>query len=104
MSQTVAAKVPFNATSVGKCMCPKCPVQTKSQCVSGKLATIKDALKKNPLKREDIPGVYCSSGAATCKDIDPKQSCICGTCSIYDQYKLGSGKPGGKFCQYGEAK
>jgi hypothetical protein len=104
MSQTIVTKVPFDATNVGKCMCPKCPVQAKSQCVSGKLTTIKEALKKSPLKREDIPGVYCSSGSATCKDIDSRQSCICGTCRVYDQYKLGSGKPGGKLCTYGEAK
>ncbi len=60
MSEIIGNKVPFTPTNVGKCQCPKCPVQSKSQCVSGKLATIKEALSKSPLKREDIPGQYCA--------------------------------------------
>jgi len=78
MNQVISTKVSFTASNVGKCMCPKCPVQAKSLCFSGKLTSIKDALAKTPLIREDIPGVYCSTGAATCKDLDPKQSCIFG--------------------------
>ena len=51
MRQTAGISIPFTGASVGKCMCPKCPVQGKSQCVAGKLSTIKDALKASPLKR-----------------------------------------------------
>ena len=104
MAQTTGVKVPFVKASVSKCMCPKCPVQSKSQCVSGKLSTIKDALKANPLKREDIPGVYCSTGTATCRDLDPKQSCICGGCAVFSQYKLAGFKPVGYYCRDGNAK
>ncbi len=85
-------------------MCPKCPVQAKSQCVASKLARITEALKMKPLKREDIPGVYCSSGAATCADLDPKQSCLCGSCAVFSQYDLASHMPVGKYCRDGSAR
>ncbi len=104
VEQMSSSKVPFIAANVGKCMCPKCPVQAKSQCVSGKLATIKDALGKSPLKREDIPGVYCATGTATCQDLNPSQPCICGKCTVFTEYKLASGKPVGYFCRDGSAK
>ncbi len=104
MSEAISAKVPFSTANVGKCMCPQCPVQSKSQCAAGKLATIKDALAKKPLSREDIPGVYCSTGTATCNDLDPSQSCICGTCAVFNQYNLASGKPVGYYCRDGFAK
>lgn len=104
MNQVISSKVSFTASNVGKCMCPKCPVQAKSQCVSDKLTSIKDALAKTPLIREDIPGVYCSTGAATCKDLDPKQSCICGGCAIFSQFSLAEGLPVGYFCRDGFAK
>ena len=104
MVQTAGVKVPFSTTTVTKCMCPKCPVQGKSQCVSGKLATLNEALKARPLKREDIPNVYCSTGMATCRDLDPKQSCLCGGCSVFSKYKLDSFEPVGYYCQHGAAK
>lgn len=104
MSQVVGVKVPFTTATVGKCMCPKCPVQTKSKCVSGKLATIQDALKMSPLKKEDIPGVYCSTGTATCRDLNPKQSCICGSCANFSDYKLAGFKPVGYYCKGGAAR
>jgi hypothetical protein len=104
MNQAIIAKVSFSASNVGKCLCPKCPVQSKSQCAGGKLAAIKEALARKPLIREDIPGVYCSTGTATCKDLDPKQSCLCGGCAVFSHYKLDTGLPAGYFCRDGFAK
>jgi hypothetical protein len=49
MNQAISAKVSFTGSNVGKCMCPNRPVQAKSQCVSSKLTSIKDALVKIPL-------------------------------------------------------
>ncbi len=103
MSQT-AVKIPFTVASVAKCMCPRCPVQTDSKCVSSKLATITEALKAAPLKRDAIPGVYCASGTATCGDLDPKQACMCGSCAIFSQYDLANRSPVGKYCRDGSAK
>jgi hypothetical protein len=44
-------------------------------------------MQEKPLSRENIPGVYCSSGTATCTDLNPNMSCICGTCSVFADYK-----------------
>jgi hypothetical protein len=104
MNQTASTKVPFTTTNVGTCLCPKCPVQAKSQCVSGKLTTIGQALSKSPLNREEIPGLYCSTGTATCKDLDPTQSCICGNCGVFSQYSLATGTPAGYYCRDGFAR
>jgi hypothetical protein len=98
------SRVAFNAGNVGKCQCPKCPVQAKSQCASEKLGAITQALSKNPLLREDIPGVYCSTGKATCQDLDPTKSCICGGCSVFKEQSLATGTPVGYYCRDGYAK
>lgn len=64
MTIDVTTRVPFTVATASKCMCFKCPVQAKSQCVVEKLSIISNALKAPTLKREDIPGVYCSTGTA----------------------------------------
>lgn len=104
MARTVAIKVPFNKTTVSKCMCPDCPTQSESSCVSGKMAQIKDTLAKNPLRREDIPGVYCSTGQASCKDTDFSKDCICGSCAVFSEYNLAMGQPQGYYCRDGATK
>jgi len=104
MAQQVSHKVSFVVGTVSKCMCPKCPVQAKSQCVTKLVGGLGEALKRNPLKHEEIPGAYCGAGKATCTDLDPKQNCICGGCPIFAQYKLASGKPVGYYCRDGASK
>jgi hypothetical protein len=104
MDQAIGTKVPFSAANVGRYQCPKCPVQAKSQCVSGKLTSISQALSKSPLVREEIPGIYCATGTATCKDLDPTQSCICGTCGVFGEYSLAKGTPVGYYCRDGFTK
>lgn len=104
LQQALSSKVPFTASNVTKCMCPRCPVQGKSQCVSGKMSAIQKSLKSPTLKREDIPGEYCATGTASCDDIDTKQSCMCGACPVFSQYKLDKGQPAGYFCRDGMAR
>lgn len=104
MAQVTSSKVAFTTANVSSCMCPQCPVQGASKCVKGKLKGIEKALKRQPLKREDIPGVYCSAGTATCKDLDPSQSCMCGGCPVFNQNNLASGQPVGYYCRDGMAK
>jgi hypothetical protein len=65
MAQQVSNKVSFVVGTVGKCLCPKCPVQAKSQCVTKLAGGLGEALKRNPLKHEEIPGAYCAAGKAT---------------------------------------
>lgn len=102
--QKTSAKVPFTAAGVAQCMCPTCPVQSASACIRGKVSGIQSALKKSPLDGEDIPGLYCSTGTATCRDVDPDKNCICGVCAVFLQYDLGTGTPPGYFCRDGNAR
>ncbi len=96
--------VPFAGAEVGLCMCPKCPVQAASGCVKGKVSSIQNALKKNPMERADVPGLYCSTGSATCRDLDRDKKCICGTCAVFGKYSLASRKPVGYYCRDGNAR
>jgi hypothetical protein len=73
MYKIIGTRVPFSSENVGKCMCPKCPVQVKSKCSSDKLATIKESLARTPMIREEIRGLYCSTGSAACTDLDFKR-------------------------------
>jgi hypothetical protein len=101
MVQTL--KVPFSLDTVGKCKCPGCPVQAKSSCVADLKKGLNVALAKKPLSKTDIPGAYCSTGKATCSDLNPSSGCICGTCANFAQYQLAKGKPVGAYCQNGIA-
>ena len=107
MNKSSGPKVPFSMENIKRCRCPGCPVQTGSQCVSEKLGKLDDVVKAASSGKAktagDVPGVYCSTGVATCKDIDPKQPCICGTCAVWQQYNLVKGKPAGYFCRSGMA-
>jgi len=104
MAQQVTIRVPFALDTVSKCLCPGCPVQAQSKCVAGLKPGLTEALKKNPLKHEQIPGDYCAAGKATCTDIDTKKSCLCGNCAVFKQYNLAKGKPGGYYCSAGAAR
>ncbi len=97
-------KVPFTLDSVFKCQCLECPVQSMSPCVIEAKEKLNEALKEAPLKREEVPGVYCAAGAATCGDLNPDQHCICAGCIVFSQYELDKGTPAGYFCQRGPAK
>jgi hypothetical protein len=96
--------VPFVAVNFDKCLCIKCPVQLRSPCVKGKFVNLKDSLNKNPLEKEDIPGVYCSSGTATCTDIKSTEECVCGKCVIFPEYKLYDHPPMGHYCVNGDVR
>ena len=103
-SERTSTKIPFNTANVMRCMCTKCLVQTDSGCMKAKMSGMKEAMMKNPLSREDIPGMYCATGTATCKDTDYSKMCICMSCPIWTDYKLASGMPMGYFCRDGASK
>ncbi len=94
-------RVPFTVREAGVCICPECPVQKTSPCVKGKISTLRTALKRSPLVREEVPGVYCSTGAAGCADLDLRKSCICIACSVFEQYQLVSRTPADYYCRDG---
>lgn len=91
--------VEFNMENVQRCLCPGCPVQAKSECVQNKLKSMSGS--PSP---EDVPGVYCSQGKATCEGLDPSQMCQCDKCKVWAEYKLGEGEPGSYYCAEGKAR
>jgi len=104
MVEQVAVKVPFTLDTVSKCLCPGCPVQTQSKCVAGLKSSLTGALKKSPLRHDEIPADYCVVGKATCADIDTSKDCLCGDCAVYSKYNLAKGQPGGYYCSAGAAR
>jgi hypothetical protein len=84
-----------------KCICPECPVQSKSQCADEKIENMieKELMQEENISNpQEIPGLYCVTGKSECKDFDSEQSCQCSGCDIWKEYKLGEGEPGEYFC------
>ena len=100
MAKTI--KIPFSTNNVMKCICTQCPVQTSSSCITGKKKAMNASMNKEPLESEDIPGLYCSSGIATCQDIDTTKMCICMACPLWEEFNLSNGQPVGYYCRDGE--
>jgi hypothetical protein len=107
MDKPMDSKVPYTVENMMKCMCGKCPVQADSKCAKDKFKDMGDKMKNAAQaevpKPEDVPGIYCSTGVATCKDLDPSKPCICYTCPLWTEYDLQNGKPLGYFCKDGKA-
>ena len=101
MADNAITKVDFTPTNINKCLCPWCPVQVKSKCIAGLKKDLSGVLKKTPLKPEEVPGVYCGTGKASCSDIDTRQNCMCGGCAVFTGYNLANGKPVGYYCREG---
>jgi hypothetical protein len=49
-----------------------------------------------------VPGLYCSTEKAVCKDIDTKQVCRCNKCPIWREYELLDCEPTAYFCRDGK--
>jgi hypothetical protein len=105
MRQTEIKNAPFTSAYVVQCMCPECPVQKSSKCTKEQLTNMGTTLckDKTPLRREEIPALYCSTGTATCADINTRQACICDMCPVYASFKLENQTPGGFFCREGRS-
>jgi hypothetical protein len=97
-------EITLTEDNINNCICPNCPVQTMSKCIEEKMNKFKITPNKNTMRSEDIPGMYCSTGEAKCKDIDTNNMCICEGCLLWFQYDLDKSKPLGYFCRDGIAK
>ncbi len=113
-------KVKFSPESIIKCRCAVCPVQFHSICAEPKRMTrskileavspeMFQSLTKEQVamilpKIEDMPGPYCASGVAACKDLDFSKMCLCSACQIFKEQNLITGKPTSYFCKVGRAK
>ena len=113
-------KVKFSSETIIKCRCAVCPVQFHSDCTRPKKKTRSKFVEVitpemlQGLTREQIsevvpdvnelPGPYCASGVAACKDLDFNKMCLCSNCQLFKDFNLASGKPLSYFCKHGRAK
>ena len=66
--------------------------------------TPKEQINGMAPKPEDIPGPYCASGVAACKDLDYGKNCSCSICQVFKDFNLSKGKPMSYFCRNGKPK
>lgn len=99
--------VPYVKENINRCRCSQCPVQTNSRCAQSEVQSTKQTLKNAPAGEvpdpENVPGVYCSEGTATCQDLDFDRQCICSSCEVWKEYDLKNANPNNHFCQHGRA-
>ncbi len=102
------SRVEFNVSNIKRCLCPECPVQAESICVEGKKRIMAEIAWSSEsgmyFEADRVPGMYCSTGKALCKDINPHKMCRCRECEVWKEYNLDNGEPKLYFCQYGEKK
>jgi hypothetical protein len=107
MGTNVEAIVPYTASNIEMCMCPKCPVQAGSACAQEKIRSLETEMKTSgeggAPEPQKVPGVYCSAGKASCTDLDPNQECMCKTCPVWGKYCLENGTPMMYFCNNGRS-
>jgi hypothetical protein len=103
MRQTVNIKVLFTRQNAKMCICWECPVQAKSQCIKENEEKMGDVLTTRFFEPKVVPGLYCASGTASCRDIDTSQGCICGGCEVYNNNRLDKAIPAEHFCKNGNA-
>jgi len=113
-------KVQFSYEAIIKCRCGVCPVQFHSVCampkkkyrneILGEMApeTLKGMTKEQVTtmlpKTDNLPGPYCVTGVAACKDLDFSKMCLCSACQLFKDLSLMAGKPTSYFCKSGRAK
>ena len=96
------ASVDFTLDNATTCLCGTCPVQTDSVCVKDKNTTLGEAMAAGMADMPspiDVAGLYCSTGVATCGDLDFTQQCQCMGCPVYVENDLGQWK----YCERGNA-
>ena len=113
-------KVQFSYESIIKCRCGVCPVQFHSVCAMPKkkyrneilgemthetlLGMTKEQITTMLPKADNLPGPYCATGVAACKDFDFSKMCLCGACQLFKDHNLIVAVPSSYFCKDGKAK
>ncbi len=89
------ARIEFNMENVSKCECPSCPVQAQSACARDQMAKLQETAQAvsagasdPPPSPGEVPAVYCSSGTASCDDLDFNKACSCPTCDVWRENRL----------------
>lgn len=97
-------EVEFTRDNIIRCLCKKCAVQVGSQCVKNKLGlmlliTQQDLDSPMMMEPDKVPGLYCATGKATCKDINTKRVCKCVECPIWNEKSLKYNETSSYFCK-----
>ena len=107
MTTALETKIPYTVSNIERCMCPQCPVQANSVCVQEKSSILKNEVESSGKGEapdpQKFPGVYCSTGAAACVDLNPNRECICKTCAVWAEYCLENEIPMMYFCNINKA-
>lgn len=104
MNQSTGNKIPFTRENAKKCICWQCPVQKDSQCIKSNEEKMGEVMTTRFFEPQIVPGLYCSSGTASCKDIDTNRQCICGGCEVYNSFRLSNNEIKGQYCKNGSAR
>jgi hypothetical protein len=97
-------EIEFNQENIEKCLCSKCKVHNKSQCVKNKEIKLQEkALSAALIRPEEFPALYCASGKEHCSDLDSNEACLCPDCTIYAANDMGTGSPDSYFCLNGQS-
>lgn len=92
-------KIEFNRENIEKCLCIKCKVQSKSQCIKDKVILLQEkALSSALVEPKEFPSLHCASGKEQCNDLHVKENCMCLDCPIWKDNELEYGAPGYYFC------
>ncbi len=98
------ANVPFTRPNAKQCICWKCPVQAESACIKANAEKMGEVMSTKFFEPRIVPGLYCSSGVASCKDIKTERPCLCGACPVYAKYELAARQPRDHYCGSGAAR
>jgi len=104
-----AQKVAYTQENATLCICTRCPIQAESKCAGEKVKHMETMMARGMPEgmmppSADLPGLYCATGFATCKDLDFSKMCMCVGCPVWEKHKLASGKPMGYFCRDGKGE
>lgn len=94
--------VEFSQDNLMKCICGQCPTQKESSCAAQKRTALMEAMQggmQGMPAAADVAGMYCSTGTATCGDLDYSQNCICSGCAVFAE----NGLTQWKYCERGDA-
>lgn len=90
--------VAYTQENIDKCWCGSCPVQSKSKCASDLYQASKDMGHLPPPDR--LGGLYCSTGKATCTDLQLVNLCNCPACLVWSENRLAHNH----YCANGSAE
>ena len=103
------SKVAFSKENGMRCICTDCPVEKASQCAIDKKAILMEKMgimgeeKMEMPTREELAGLYCSSGKATCTDLKVNENCNCQQCPVWKENDLEHAHPAFHYCRDGKA-